>query len=226
VEQQRQLSGSGQRALPYGARRSWSMSKMLREFKEFAMKGSVVDLAVGLIVGGAFGKIVDSLVKDIMMPPLGLVLKGVDFSNLKVVLLPAKSAGTTATLALRDGTLANAGTTVTQLLAGAATTANATEEVAIRYGQFLNTLIHFLIVSFAVYLLVKQINRLKTQLEKPTLTTRECPRCTSIISIRATRCPQCTADIAAVGENAPKTEQPQDEPTNSSNSQVPELGGT
>jgi large conductance mechanosensitive channel len=165
---------------------------MLREFKEFAMKGNVVDLAVGLIVGGAFGKIVDSLVKDILMPPLGLALKGVDFSNLKLVLLAAKPAVTSGTQMLSQENL----TSSTRTLATTATTAAAaTEEVAIRYGQFLNSLLHFLIVSFAVYLLVKQINRLKRQPAAPTPTTRECPRCTSMINIRATRCPQCTAEI-------------------------------
>ncbi|MGI8905755.1 MAG: large conductance mechanosensitive channel protein MscL [Candidatus Sumerlaeaceae bacterium] len=182
------------------------MNKMLKEFREFAMKGSVVDLAVGLIVGGAFGKIVDSLVKDILMPPIGVILKGVDFSNLKLVLLPGTSPTVTTSTQVMpqvlSGTVTTSGTTVTELFTTTTATAvtsvgKAAEEVAIRYGLFLNTLIHFLIVSFAVYLLVKQINRLKQQLEKPTPTTRECPRCTSLIALRATRCPQCTADIDA-----------------------------
>jgi large conductance mechanosensitive channel len=175
------------------------MKKMLKEFREFAVRGSVVDLAVGLILGAAFGKIVDSLVKDILMPPIGVVLKGVDFSTLKLVLIPAAPPATTTTTQTMPR-VAGGATTGTQSLSTATTTTivsagSTTEEVAVRYGQFLNTIIHFLIVAFAVYLLVKQINRLKQQLERPTPTTRECPRCTSIISIRATRCPQCTADI-------------------------------
>jgi large conductance mechanosensitive channel len=168
------------------------MKQMLKEFKEFAVRGNVVDLAVGLIMGAAFGKIVDSLVKDILMPPIGVVLKGVDFSNLKVVLVRATPPSVTT----GTQTLARAlETTATQAVSILPSLSSGTEEVAIHYGQFLNAVIHFLIVAFAVYLLVKQINRLKNQLEKPTPTTRECPRCMSIISNRASRCPECTADI-------------------------------
>ena len=146
---------------------------MLKEFKEFAVKGNVVDMAVGIIIGGAFGTIVKSLVSDILMPPIGLALGGVDFSELFLVL---KGSGDFNTLA----EAASAGA------------------VTINYGLFLNNVISFVIVAFAVFLLVKSINRLKKQeAEKPAeVTTKDCPRCYSAVAIKATRCPHCTSDIA------------------------------
>lgn len=145
---------------------------MFKEFKEFAMRGNVIDLAVGVIIGAAFGKIVSSLVQDIIMPPIGLVLKNVNFSNLFIAL---------------DGkhydTLPDA------QKAGAAT---------LNYGIFINNIIDFLIVAFCVFLLVQQVNRWtrKPQPAAPEPTTKECPQCTTTIPIRAKKCPNCTAQIA------------------------------
>ena len=146
---------------------------MLKEFKEFAMRGSVLDLAVGLILGAAFGGIVTSFVNDILMPPIGLLLARVDFTNLFLDL----SGGAHATLKAAKE-------------AGAAT---------INYGVFLNTLINFLIVSFAVFLLVRQVNQMKRRGEAPPPppSTRECPHCLSVISIKATRCAHCTSEVRA-----------------------------
>jgi large conductance mechanosensitive channel len=144
---------------------------MLKEFKEFAMKGNVVDLAIGVIIGGAFGKIVTSLVNDVIMPPIGLLLGNVDFSNLFINL----SGGEYASLAQAQE-------------AGA---------VTINYGMFLNTIIDFLIVAFVIFLLIRQMNKLqKPKEEKPAEpTTKECPYCLSTIPIKATRCPACTSEI-------------------------------
>lgn len=148
---------------------------MLKEFKEFAMRGNVVDMAVGIIIGGAFGTIVKSLVSDVMMPPLGLLLGGVDFSDLFVTLKEGAVAGPYATLKA----------------------AQAAGAVTIGYGLFLNAVVSFLIVAFAVFLLIKALNKL--QRETPKVddgpATRECPRCYSTISIKATRCPHCTSEI-------------------------------
>jgi large conductance mechanosensitive channel len=148
---------------------------MFKEFKEFAMRGNVVDMAVGIIIGGAFGTIVKSLVSDVMMPPIGLLLGGVDFSDLFLTLKEGATAGPYATLASAQS-------------AGA---------VTISYGLFLNAVISFLIVAFAVFLLIKAINKLQHEKEAPPAepTTRECPRCLSTISIKATRCPQCTSEL-------------------------------
>lgn len=144
---------------------------MWKEFRDFAMRGNVVDLAVGIIIGAAFGKIVTSLVNDILMPPLGVILGSVDFSNL-FLNLSAK----------HYDSLAEA------KAAGAAT---------INYGVFINNVIDFLIVAFAVFMLVRQINRLTRALDKPaTPTTKECPYCASTIALKATRCPQCTSALA------------------------------
>ena len=139
---------------------------MLKEFKEFAMRGSVVDLAVGVILGVAFGKIITSLVNDVIMPPIGLALGKVAFGNLFIDLSGQRHA-----------TLAEA------KAVGAAT---------INYGAFLNTLIEFLIISFVLFLVIRQINRLRAPAP---LTTRECPRCASQIPLKATRCPNCTSDF-------------------------------
>ncbi|MDI9612921.1 MAG: large conductance mechanosensitive channel protein MscL [Acidobacteriota bacterium] len=143
---------------------------MLKEFKEFAMKGNVLDMAVGIIIGAAFGKIVTSFVADILMPPIGMLMGNMDFSNLFFTL----SGGEFASLAAAKE-------------AGAAT---------LNYGVFLNTIIDFLIVAFAIFLLVRQVNRFKRKEEAaPVPDTKECPFCTSAIAIRATRCPNCTSQL-------------------------------
>lgn len=143
---------------------------MLKEFKKFAMKGNVVDMAVGIIIGTAFGKIVTSLVSDIIMPPIGLLLNKVDFSNLYLNL----SNDTYHSLA----------------------EAQASGAPTINYGIFLDTLINFLIVAFVVFLLIRQINRLQSRMRLASEPkTAECPYCFSHISKKATRCPNCTSDI-------------------------------
>ena len=148
---------------------------MLKEFKEFAMRGNVVDMAVGIIIGGAFGTIVKSLVADVIMPPIGLLLGGVDFSNLFFVLKEGGTAGPYTALAEAQQ-------------AGA---------VTINYGLFINGVISFLIVAFAVFLLLKSINRMKRQQDVAPAepTTKDCPKCFSAIPIKATRCPNCTSDL-------------------------------
>jgi len=148
---------------------------MLKEFKEFAVRGNVVDMAVGIIIGAAFGTIVKSLVSDIIMPPIGLLLGNVDFSNFFAVLKEGAVAGPYASL-------------VDAQKAGA---------VTINYGVFVNTIISFLIVAFAVFLLIRQINRLKREAEAPPAepTSKDCPYCLSSIPIKATRCPHCTSDL-------------------------------
>jgi large conductance mechanosensitive channel len=143
---------------------------MWQEFKAFLMRGNVVDLAVGIIIGVAFGRIVSSLVNDILMPPIGLLLGRVDFSNLFLNL----SGQSYATLAEAKA-------------AGAAT---------INYGLFLNTVIEFIIVAFAVFLLIRLINRLN-QAPPATPTTKTCPYCIAVIPLAASRCPQCTSDLRA-----------------------------
>ena len=148
---------------------------MVKEFREFAIKGNVVDMAVGIIIGAAFGSIVKSLVADVIMPPIGLLLGNVDFSNLFLVLRHGAEAATYATPA--DAAAAGA--------------------VTLNYGMFINTVISFLIVAIAVFILVKNINRLKKQ-EAPAPaapTSKECPHCFSTINIKATRCPNCTSSL-------------------------------
>jgi large conductance mechanosensitive channel len=144
---------------------------MLKEFKEFAMRGNVLDMAVGIIIGAAFGKIVSSFVADVLMPPIGLLLGKVDFSNLFINLSGQSFPSVEAAKA-----------------AGAAT---------LNYGMFLNTVIDFVIVAFAIFLLIKQVNRLmpKTEEAPAAPTTKECPRCLSQIPLKATRCAHCTSDI-------------------------------
>ena len=139
---------------------------MLKDFREFALRGNVIDLAVGVIIGAAFGKIVTSAVADLIMPPIGMALGRVDFSDLFVAL----NGATYPSLAAAEA-------------AGAPT---------VNYGRFLNTVIEFAIVAFAVFLLVRQFNRLKRPVD---VTTRDCPFCVSAISLRATRCPNCTSEI-------------------------------
>tara|TARA_R110002049_G_scaffold67693_5_gene175757 strand:+ start:4637 stop:5083 length:447 start_codon:yes stop_codon:yes gene_type:complete len=148
---------------------------MLEEFKKFAMRGNVVDMAVGIIIGGAFGTIVKSLVSDVIMPPIGLLLGGVDFSDLFVTLKEGAVAGPYTTLAAAQE-------------AGA---------VTISYGLFINSVISFLIVAFAVFLLIKGINNLQAEEPEPEeeVTTKKCPFCVTEIAIEATRCPNCTSTL-------------------------------
>lgn len=142
---------------------------MLKEFKAFAVRGNVVDMAVGVIIGAAFGKIVTSLVNDVIMPPLGLLLGKVDFANLYLNL----SGGTYASLAEAKK-------------AGA---------VTIGYGAFINTVIDFVIVAFVLFLLIRQMNRLKREPAPAAPTTKDCPFCFSKIPLKATRCPNCTSEL-------------------------------
>ncbi len=144
---------------------------MFKEFKEFAMRGNVLDMAVGIIIGAAFGKIVSSLVADVLMPPIGVILGKVDFSNLFINLSGQSFPSVDAAKA-----------------AGAAT---------LNYGMFLNTVINFVIVAFAIFLLIKQVNRFTAKKEEAPAdpTTKECPRCLSQIPIKATRCAHCTSDV-------------------------------
>ncbi len=186
--------------LPGRFARTWEgilMRRWLSEFREFAVRGSVVDLAVGLIIGGAFSKIVESLVRDILMPPIGVLLRRVDFSDLRVTLIEAPAASETTTGTLASSTAA-AARTLTHSASASPFPLPGSEEVAIWYGRFINNVIHFVIVAFAVYLLVRQINRLKRQPEKLTANTRECPRCISVVPIRASRCPHCTSELEAL----------------------------
>jgi large conductance mechanosensitive channel len=144
---------------------------MLKEFKEFAMRGNVLDMAVGIIVGAAFGQIVNSFVQDIMMPPIGRLLGHVDFSNLFITLTGVHYDSVAAAKA-----------------AGAAT---------LNYGIFLNTIINFLIVAFAVFLLVRQVNRF-TAKPAPAAApaTRDCPYCLSSVPVKATKCAHCTSNLS------------------------------
>jgi large conductance mechanosensitive channel len=144
---------------------------MLKEFKEFAMKGSVLDMAIGIIIGAAFGKIITSLVSDVIMPPFGLVLGRVNFSSLFLNLSPNHYDSLDA-----------------------AKTAGA---VTINYGLFLNTVIDFLIVAFVIFLLVRQVNRWKKPIPAAAPATKECPYCYSAIPVKATRCPNCTSELRA-----------------------------
>jgi large conductance mechanosensitive channel len=148
---------------------------MLKEFKEFAMRGNVVDMAVGIIIGAAFGTIVKSLVDDIIMPPIGLLLGNVDFSNLFAVIKAGKVIGPYETLAA----------------------AKAAGAVTINIGIFLNTIISFVIVAFSVFLIIKQLNALKKkEVAAPAIpTTKDCPFCLSAIPIKASRCPHCTSNF-------------------------------
>jgi large conductance mechanosensitive channel len=150
---------------------------MLKDFKEFAMRGNVLDMAVGIIIGAAFATIIKSLVEDIIMPPIGLLLGNVDFTNLFVILKQGAIAGPYAALA--DAKTAGA--------------------VSINYGVFINTLITFIIIAFCVFLIVRNFVKLKKKEEAPPAepTTQECPKCLSIIPIKATRCAFCTSELSA-----------------------------
>jgi len=148
---------------------------MLKEFKAFVMRGNVLDLAVGIIIGASFGTIVKSLVDDVIMPPIGLVLGNVDFANLFVLLKPGlKAPAPYATVA----------------------DAQAAGAVTINYGNFVNNVVTFIIVALAVFLIVRVANRLKPQ-DAATPTTKDCPYCRMAIPVSATRCPHCTSDLKA-----------------------------
>jgi large conductance mechanosensitive channel len=142
---------------------------MLKEFKDFAMKGPVVDLAVAVIIGAAFGKIITSLVDDIIMPPIGRMLGNVDFANLFVNLSEKDYPSVAAAKA-----------------AGAAT---------MNYGIFFNTILNFLIIAFVLFLLIRQMNAMKQPASEPAPTTRDCPHCLSAIPVKATRCAHCTSEL-------------------------------
>ena len=138
---------------------------MMKEFKEFAMRGNVVDMAIGIVIGGAFGKIVSSFVKDVLMPPIGVLLGGVDFSNLTITIREAVGD---------------------------------TPAVLLKYGVFINTVIDFIIIAFAIFMVVKGMNKMKKK-EEPAPpaepTTKNCPYCLTEIPIKATRCPHCTSQL-------------------------------
>jgi large conductance mechanosensitive channel len=151
---------------------------MMKEFREFALKGNVVDMAVGIIIGGAFGAVVNTLVSDLLMPPIGLLLQGVDFANLFIVLKEGAKAAPYATLA----------------------EARAAGAVTLNYGIFLNALIGFLIVSFSVYLMVRAVNRLRRTRPAPEAlpaapALKECPYCYTMVPPKAVRCPACTSQL-------------------------------
>jgi large conductance mechanosensitive channel len=149
----------------------------VKEFREFAVKGNVVDMAVGIIIGGAFGTVVTSFVKDVMMPPLGMLIGDIDFQDIMLVMKEGATPGPYETLAAAKD-------------AGA---------VTLNVGLFINAAVSFTIVAFAVFLLVKGINRLKREeaAPPPAPTTRECPFCASAIPLKAKRCPHCTSEVGA-----------------------------
>jgi large conductance mechanosensitive channel len=149
---------------------------MFKEFREFAMRGSVLDMAVGIIIGAAFGAIVSSLVADVLMPPIGLLLGKVDFANLYVLLTAGQTPGPYASLAAAQQ-------------AGA---------VTLNYGAFINKIISFLIVAFALFLMIRSMNRMKRKAEAPAAapTTKECPFCATAVPLKAVRCPHCTSQLA------------------------------
>ena len=146
---------------------------MFREFREFIARGNVVDLAVAVVIGAAFGKIIASLVEGILMPPIGLLLGGVDFASMLYVL--DASQGTPASLA----------------------EAKAKGIPVIAYGAFLNDVVNFLVIAFVIFLMVRAINRRKSRQEAATPTTKECPHCLSAIPLKATRCAECCVDLKA-----------------------------
>jgi len=150
-------------------------STVFKEFREFAVKGNVMDMAVGIVIGAAFGTIIKSLVDDLIMPPIGLLMGKVDFANLFVLLKEGKTPG--PYLSLADAKTAAA--------------------VTLNYGMFINTIVSFLIIAFSVFLIVKYINRLRREQETPPAppATKDCPLCLSAIAVKAVKCPHCTADI-------------------------------
>ncbi len=150
---------------------------MFKEFKEFAMRGNVVDMAVGIVIGGAFGKIIASFVTDVLMPPIGMLLGGTDFTNMYTVLKAGEVAGPYASLA----------------------EAQAAGAVTMNYGLFVNAIINFIIIAFAIFMVVRAMNNMKKkEVEAPAEpTTKECPHCHTEIPIAATRCPNCTSDLGS-----------------------------
>jgi large conductance mechanosensitive channel len=148
---------------------------MLKEFKEFALKGNMIDMAVGIIIGGAFGGVITSLVNDVIMPPIGALLGGADFSKLFVVIKEGATAAPYATLE-------------------AAVDAGA---VTLNWGAFVNTLINFVIVAFVIFMVIRAMNKLRRAEPEPELDLKECPFCKSEIVLAATRCPACTSELAA-----------------------------
>jgi large conductance mechanosensitive channel len=152
---------------------------MFKEFKEFAMRGNVLDMAVGIIIGGAFGTIISSMVNDVLMPPIGMALGNVDFTNL-YILLKEGSKAAAPYAALADAKAAGA--------------------VTINYGLFINSVVSFVIVAFCVFLLIRTMNRLKREDVAPPAepTTRDCPFCYSAIPLKASRCPNCTSEVKPV----------------------------
>jgi large conductance mechanosensitive channel len=148
---------------------------MFKEFREFAMRGSVLDMAVGIIIGAAFGAIVSSLVADVLMPPIGLLLGKVDFANLYVLLTAGQTPGPYASLAAAQQ-------------AGA---------VTLNYGAFINKIISFIIVAFSLFLMIRSMNRMKKKAEAPAAvpTTKECPFCATAVPLKAVRCPHCTSEL-------------------------------
>jgi large conductance mechanosensitive channel len=150
---------------------------MWKEFKEFVLRGNVIDLAIGIVIGAAFGAIVTSLVQDVIMPPIGLLLGGIDFANIYAVLKAGTPAGPYPSLA----------------------DAKAAGAVTMNFGVFINTLISFLIIAFVIFLLVRSINQIRRKSEAPPAApnTKECPFCLSTIPIKATRCAHCTSELPA-----------------------------
>ena len=148
---------------------------MFKDFKEFAMKGNMIDMAVGIVIGAAFGTIITSLVADIIMPPIGMLLGNVDFANLFLLLKEGKVPGPYGSVAV----------------------AKAAGAVTLNIGIFINTIISFLIIAFSVFIVVRKINKLRREEEAPPTvpTTKDCPYCLSVIPIKATRCAHCTADL-------------------------------
>ena len=151
---------------------------MWKEFKEFAVKGNAIDLAVGVVIGAAFGKIVSSLVSDVIMPPIGVLSGGVDFKDYFFVLKPLGAHYDT----LKDAAAAKA--------------------VTLNFGQFVNTLIEFLIIAFAIFLVVKGLNKMKRPAPKADPVAKDCPACAMSIPIKATRCPHCTTELGGVPARA------------------------
>ncbi|MCA8941990.1 MAG: large-conductance mechanosensitive channel protein MscL [Planctomycetes bacterium] len=145
---------------------------MLQEFKKFIMRGNVIDMAVGIVIGAAFTAIVKSLVSDVIMPPLGMLMAGIDFSELSLELSPAVAADPAAGVAASDA-------------------------VVIKYGVFINQVINFLIVAFVIFMVVRTINRMKSEPPPADPTTKTCPECMSTIPIKATRCAHCAVEVPA-----------------------------
>lgn len=146
---------------------------MMKEFKEFAMRGNVVDLAVGIIIGGAFGKIVTAMVGDVLMPPIGKLMGNVNFGDMFISLDPEKTAGITSLVKAKE-----------------------TGAALIAYGAFINTVIDFVIVAFCIFLIVKLMNKMKKAPDAGPATTKDCPQCLSTIPLKAIRCAHCTSEVS------------------------------